>query len=283
MFYNQRAQILAFVSIKGGVGKTTLAVETATALAKYYDKKVLLVDANFSTPNVGLYLDLTKNFDESGRKEFLSLNDALLGVGLHNVIYEAHGFDVVPAVFDYKHEVDIFKLQKVLQKVIYRYDFIILDSSPNYEELKPVIVAADKIFIVTSADEMTLTTSLRAAKIAHQNKTPVCGIVVNRIRSPKHEMNVGEIEGIAGGEIPVLAKIKDEKKMASALFHKEPLVVHDGLNSFSRELKKFASALCGTPEKQGFFEKVFGFGNFAGKEKVNRELYRKNFYTSESL
>ena len=53
---------IAFVSIKGGVGKTTLALETASALANDFGKKVLLVDANFSAPNVGLYLDLT---DES--------------------------------------------------------------------------------------------------------------------------------------------------------------------------------------------------------------------------
>jgi len=286
MFYNRRAQILAFVSIKGGVGKTTLAVETATALAKYYNKKVLLVDANFSAPNIGLYLDLTRKSEEDGIKEFLGLQDALLGIGLHNTIYEAHGFDVVPAVFDYKHDVDIFKLKKILEKVRYRYDFIILDSAPNYEELKPVIAAADKIFIVTSADEMTLTTSLRAAKTAQQNKTPVHGIIVNRIRSPKHEMNIGEIENMAGNKIPVLARIKDNKKMASSLFHKEPLVVHDEFGNFSKEIKNFVSALCGTPENPGFFENILNFSGYKkifGKEKINRDLYRKNFYTSESL
>ena len=63
---------LAFVSIKGGVGKTTLALETASSLANDFDKKVLLVDANFSAPNLGLYLDLTNE---------VTLHDALLGVG----------------------------------------------------------------------------------------------------------------------------------------------------------------------------------------------------------
>ena len=74
--------ILAFVSIKGGVGKTTLALETASSLVNDFDKKVLLVDANFSAPNLGLYLDLTNE---------TTLHDALSGTLLHNAIYESHG------------------------------------------------------------------------------------------------------------------------------------------------------------------------------------------------
>ena len=35
------ANVIAFVSIKGGVGKTTMALETASALANTFDKKVL--------------------------------------------------------------------------------------------------------------------------------------------------------------------------------------------------------------------------------------------------
>ena len=33
------ANTIAFVSIKGGVGKTTMALETASALANSFDKK----------------------------------------------------------------------------------------------------------------------------------------------------------------------------------------------------------------------------------------------------
>ena len=280
---SKRAPVLAFVSIKGGVGKTTLAIETAAALAKYYDKKVLLVDANFSAPNIGLYLDLTKRGGEG--KEYITLHDALLGVGLHNAIYEAHGFDVVPASIDYAHKdyVDIFRLKKLLNKMRYRYDYIILDSAPNFNELKPVVAAADKIFIVTSPDEMTLTTSLQAAKVARQNKTPIHGIIVNRIRSPKHEMNVMQVEAHSGG-IPVLARIQDHKKMASAAFSNEPITIHDEMNCVSREIRKFASALCGEPEDiDSFFQRLLPFKDFFDrfdKDKVNREMYREEFYRS---
>ena len=260
--------ILAFVSIKGGVGKTSIALETASSLANDFGKKVLLVDGNFSAPNIGLYLDLTSD---------VTLQDALLGVGLHNAIYEAHGFDVVPAALNYNHEVDVFGLKKLLAKMKPRYDFIILDSSPNYEELKPIIAAADKIFIVTTPDDVTLTTSLKAARLARQKKTPVVGIIVNRIRSPRHEMNLSEIE--KKSNIPVLAKIKEHKKMAEALFHKKPITIHDWRNTISKEIRRFASALCGVPEEpSGFFQRFLPFRKLIGKEKVNREMIRGEFY-----
>lgn len=261
--------VLAFVSIKGGVGKTTLALETASSLVNHFGKKVLLVDANFSAPNVGLYLDLTND---------ATLHDALDGTLLQNAIYESHGIDIIPASMHYHREIDPFKLKKILNKYRSRYDFIILDSSPNYEELKPVIAAADKIFLVTSPDNVTLTTTLKAARIAREQETPIEGIVVNKIRSPKHEYNLGEIEIIS--DIPVLAKIKDHKKIAHALHEKTPITVLDETNTISKEIRSFASAICGSPEKEGWLQKLFPLKEIFQKEKVNREILRDKFYES---
>jgi len=268
-------EVLAFVSVKGGVGKTTLALETASSLANDFEKKVLLVDANFSAPNLGLYLDLT---DE------VTLHDALLGVGLHNAIYESHGFDVAPASFDYNHEVDIYRLEKVLFKMRNKYDFIILDSAPNYAELIPVIASADRIFIVTTPDRITLATSMKAAKLAKQKKTPIEGMIINKIRHPDYELELKDIE--ESSELPVLARIRDNKKIAEAIFHKKPITVYDRNNEISREVRRFSSALCGTPEEPaGFFQRILPFKNLIGKdigkEKVNRQLLREKFYESQ--
>ena len=40
--------VISFVNMKGGVGKTTLAVNVADFLAKRHSKKVLLVDMDYS-------------------------------------------------------------------------------------------------------------------------------------------------------------------------------------------------------------------------------------------
>lgn len=262
---------IAFVSIKGGVGKTTLALEVAASLVNDYQKKVLLVDANFSAPNIGLYLDLTNEF---------TLHNALDNdTPLHNIIYEAHGIDVIPASMYYQNPVDTTKLKKILNKFKSRYDFVIIDSSPNYEELKPVINTADRIFIVTSPDHVTLETSLKAANLAKEQQTPIEGIIVNKIRSPKHEYNLSQIEDFS--EIPVIAKIKEDKEIAAAMYNKQPIVLYSPKNIISKEIRAVASAISGQPElKRNILQKWLR-QNLVGKEKVNRDMLRHKFYESQ--
>lgn len=261
------SNILAFVSIKGGVGKTTLALETASALVNTFNKRVLLVDANFSAPNIGLYLDLTND---------LTLHDALTGTLLHNTIYESHGIDIIPASMQYHDEIDPYKLARLLDKYRTRYDYIIIDSSPNYEELRPVIQAADKIFLVSSPDNVTLTTTLKAANLAKEQKTPIEGIIVNKIRSPRHEFDLEQIEKMS--EVPVLAKIKEHKKMAQATSENVPITILDPSNPISKEISGLASAICGGQEEQKFIDKIKILKNAIGKERINRDLMRERFY-----
>ncbi len=264
------AEVIAFVSVKGGVGKTTMALETASALANNYKKRVLLIDANFSAPNVGLYFDLTSDF---------TLHDVLLDTPLHNSIYEVFGIDVVPASMYFHDDVDVFKLKKVLEKFKSRYDFIVIDSSPNYDELKPVVNAADKIFIVTSPDYVTLQTSLKAAVLAKSENTPVEGVIVNKIRSPKHEYNLAAIEKMY--EMPVLAKVRDSKKVLVSMHYKKPVGIYAPNGHVAKEINRFASCLCGESEFQNNVAKKLL--TTISKEKVNRDIYRQKYYESQIM
>lgn len=261
-------EIITFVSMKGGVGKTTLALETAANLVHKFKKKVLLVDGNFSAPNIGLYLNVISDY---------TLHNCLEDVPLHNSIYESYGIDIVPASFNYERKVDITKLKKILQAYKKRYDFIIVDSSPNIEEMRPAIAASDKVFIVTSPDNVTLKTSLKAIDIAKEERVPAVGIIVNKIRSPKHEYNLAQIENIS--EIPVLAKIKDSKKIVTSLYDKKPISLEFPNNCISKEICRFASCLCGESEFQNRLNQKLL--TLISKEKINRDIYRDKYYESQ--
>lgn len=263
--------VLGFISVKGGVGKTTMALETAACMANTYGKKVLLVDANFSAPNLGLHLNLDPE---------LTLHDALLGVGLHNAICEKHGFDVVPASIIYKHDVDFLKLSRALSKVRNRYDFVILDSSPHYSEMVPVVNAADMLFVVTTPDIPTLGMSMKAAQYAKHRNTPIHGMIINKIRDNKHELSLNEIE--QGMNIPVVARIRDNKNMVESIHRATPMVLLKPNDAVSKEVMRFVSAIVGEPERpRGFFHSFLPFKNLLCKEEVNRELMRDKFYKAQ--
>src|SRR3989338_10393350 len=56
----KRTKIIGIVSVKGGVGKTTVTSNLGAVLAGSFGKKVLLVDANFSAPNLGMHLGVVQ-------------------------------------------------------------------------------------------------------------------------------------------------------------------------------------------------------------------------------
>jgi MinD-like ATPase involved in chromosome partitioning or flagellar assembly len=262
-------RIISFVSVKGGVGKTTISLETAVCLANEFNKRVLLIDGNISAPNVGLYLDLTHK---------TSLQDVLNGTSFQNAVYECYGVDVIPAALNNYDKTDILKLKRIVEKIKNRYDFIILDSSPHYSEMIPIVAASEMIFVVTTPDTVTLNTSLKAAKLARQNGTPIEGIIVNRIKDPLYEMNCEEIEWTSG--LPVIGKIKEEKKMIQCLFYKKPLMIQNPKSKSSEEIRKICQMFSGEIEKRNWFVEKFlkNSERSMRKERVNRELLRKKMY-----
>ena len=49
------SKIIVITSGKGGVGKTTTAINLGAAM-NYFGKDILVIDGNLSTPNVGIHL-----------------------------------------------------------------------------------------------------------------------------------------------------------------------------------------------------------------------------------
>ena len=60
-------QVISFINYKGGVGKTTMAVEIAATLASKYQFKVLIVDLDPQT-NASFYLMTGENPEEPWQK-----------------------------------------------------------------------------------------------------------------------------------------------------------------------------------------------------------------------
>jgi len=264
------AKTIGIIAIKGGVGKTTVSASLAADLVNRHKKKVLLVDANFSAPNLGLHMDIVEPAK--------TIHDVLAGrARILHAIHNRYGVDTIPGSYVYSKKIDPFKLKKRISDIKDNYDFVIIDSSPSLnDELLSTILASDNLFVLTTPDYPTLSCSLRAAKLTKQRGKPISGIIINKIRDPKYELELEEIEKAV--EIPVVAKIPDDKTNVRALFTRIPTSIYDKKSKFAKEIARLSDALVGESEKVSFWKKFF-HSNY-NKEQINRQLLRQNFYES---
>lgn len=260
---------IGLISIKGGVGKTTLSAALATDLARNYGKRVLVIDANYSAPNLGLHLNII-----SPKK---TIHDVLAGgEKLSSAIHRQYGVDVIPGNFLFKRGYNPLKLKNKLAALKRNYDFIILDASPNLnDELLSTMLAADALFVVSTPDYPTLSCSMKAARLARQRNRPIAGIILNRVRG-KNEIGLEEIQESTG--IPVVARIKEDSSVHLALFERVPANLFAKNAAFSREVRKLSGSLTGVKERRSILGSVFGID--LRKEQVNREVLSEQFYKS---
>lgn len=263
-------KVISLVSLKGGVGKTTLSASIASDLANHYSKKVLLVDGNYSAPNLGLHMDIISPGNTV--HDVLSANN----LGIQGAVHQKYGVDVVPGNFMFEREYSPLKLRQKLAYARKKYDFIIIDSSPSLnEELISAMFASDSLFIVATPDYPSLSCCMKIARVARQRGRKVSGILMNRFLNTKYQVSLEEIQETLG--IPVVAKVNEEKSVARSLYERKPMPLYNKRSQFSREVRKLCASLTGLKEKRGFFGKFFGS---VEKQEVNREVLRESFYSS---
>ena len=260
---------IGIIAIKGGVGKTTVATSLATDLAQRYGKKVLLIDANYSAPNVGLHMNIV-----TPEK---TIHDVLAGnIRLSQAINHAFGVDVVPGSYSNRRDLRVLLLRDKIKAVKNQYDFVIVDGSPNlYDDILSTMLASDALFLVTTPDYPTLSCSLSAVRLARQRGKPIAGIILNKLRNPLYELSAEDIEHAM--ELPVVARIPDEDHHLRALYVRKPSVVYRKHSIFAREIRALGAVLTHEPEQVSLFTRFFP--RLLRKEVVNRQLLKEQLHT----
>jgi chromosome partitioning protein len=144
-------RVLAVVNQKGGVGKTTTAVNLAAALAQA-GRRVLLVDLDPQG-------NATMGSGVDKRTATRTVYHALLGLGELGAIRtraERGGYDLVPANRDLAGaEVELVelpareaRLKSALERIAADYDFILIDCPPSLSLLTVnALAAAQRVLI----------------------------------------------------------------------------------------------------------------------------------------
>jgi len=150
-------QIVTVFGTKGGVGKTTLAVNLAVQTAKTTGKKVLLLDLDLQFGDVAVYMNIMpKRSISELAQEKNKLNIELVESYL---ITHQSGVKILPAPIrpEYAEIVNAEFVQDLLTLLRSKYDYIIIDTPPVFHDtLLGALDMSTQIFIIMSMDLPTI-------------------------------------------------------------------------------------------------------------------------------
>jgi ATP-binding protein involved in chromosome partitioning len=212
---------IAVMSGKGGVGKTTVAVNLAAYLAR--ERSVGLFDADVDCPNVNSFLGIEGRFSfRNGRIQ----------------PFKRFGVNVVsPASLQENRADPVIWRGPMLSSAIIELldktewgslDYLIIDLPPGTSDVPLTVMQTlkpDWVIIVTTPQEVSVTDAEKAANMAKELDIPVLGVIENMS---------GAVFGRGGGEraakelgVNFLGRIGLDRKIPASCERGKPLVLED--------------------------------------------------------
>lgn len=186
---NKPVRVISITGGKGGIGKTTIAINLSVAFAKM-KKKVLLFDADFGLANVDVRLGLSP---EKNITDFMSGECSLNEICMKG----PHGINIIPSASGIQKFSELTSLESM--EVIRSFstftadiDVMIIDMAPGIStQAINFTHASQDILVVICNDPASLMDSYAIIKILHQKYARSrFGIIVNKVKNLQEGFNV---------------------------------------------------------------------------------------------
>lgn len=212
------ARIISFTNQKGGVAKTTTTAEIGEILAKYFNKKVLLIDLDPQASLTTIKYDMVeaiKNKDKTIDRVMLEecdVKDIIINI--------KENLDLAPAtLYLSDSELNIasamsreFILKEALEEIKDEYDYILIDCPPSRGILSVnALVASDDVVIPVQAEYQAmlgvqlLKNTIKQVKTKINNGLNVLGYVITMATHTNHSEEISE--SMFNDDFDVLATI----------------------------------------------------------------------------
>lgn len=243
----QLGKVVTVFSPKGGVGKTTMAVNLALALTERGARKVCLVDLDLAFGDVAITMQLfpTHSIEQVvGSEDSLdfAMLDALLTRHQDSLMVLA-----APAHPDVRERVTGVLVSKILRTLREGFDYVVVDTAPAFDEQTlTALDETDECVIVATLDVPTLKNvkvaleTLEMLDIARGHRH----LLLNRADDAVG-ISPDKVEAILGMSID--AQISSSMDIAAGTNAGNPIVVGKPDHQSSTAIRSLASKLAGEP------------------------------------
>jgi pilus assembly protein CpaE len=261
-------QVIAIFSPKGGVGRTTVAVNLAVAAATELGKSVVLMDGSFQFGDVGVLLNLNpKNKSIADLVPELEAGDPELSLDTF-VINHSAGIRVLlaPPSPEMAELITPSGVKRVLEALRKNHDLVVVDCTSWFNETTLAILdVADTVLTmlsleITSIKNMRLFLEVADQLGYEQNKIK---LVLNRADSSLG-IRVADVESSIGRKVDHTI-VSDGRSVVYALNRGVPFFLSNREAQVSQDILRLAQAVAG--------ERVLAVGEDTRKSAQKKSLF----------
>ncbi len=244
----QEGQVIALFSPKGGVGRTTVAVNLAVAAATELGRQVVLMDGSFQFGDVGVLLNLNpKNKSIADLVPELEAGDPELSLDTF-VINHSAGIKVLlaPPSPEMAELITPQGVKRVLEALRRQNDLVIVDCTSWFNETTLAILdSADTVLTmlsleITSIKNMRLFLEVADQLGYEQNKVK---LVLNRADSSLG-IRVADVESSIGRKVDHTI-VSDGRSVVYALNRGVPFFLSNREAQVSQDILRLAQSIAG--------------------------------------
>lgn len=242
-----RTHVIAVTSGKGGVGKTNVVVNLASAMV-LRGKKVLILDADFGLANVDVLLGLAPQYHLG---DFLNGEKTLEEI----VVTAPSGLGIIPAApgvqtMSHLEDGQAQRLFQSLDDFLKKYDILFIDTSAGISDnVTRLLLASQQIVVISSPDPTAVVDAYALIKIVLQmDPLRPLRILINSVADGSEaEQIFAQLSRVTqrflAREIQYLGHVQWDEKLSDAVRSQKAVVTEFPFSKSSRCFRTIAKAL----------------------------------------